>query len=290
MKKNLRFMRRSKQAATVLCGVALSWSQMASASVWTSPRPMEYLHELTLNQQTGTLAGTVTDAEGLPLIGASVKVVGSNQTVATDNDGRYRLQLAPGTYTIEVSYISFQTKQQSGVVVREGGSTTTDFVLEDGIGELNEVVVVGYGQNVRRNLTTAVSSVKPEDIPDRNVASANQLLQGQVAGVNLTTSNGTPGGNSRVSIRGVSSINGDNEPLYVIDGIPLSKASASYNFSGEYRQDPLSMINPSDIETIDVLKDAAATAIYGSRGTNGVIMITTKQGKKGAPKVSFNQQ
>lgn len=290
MKKNLLFMRRTKHATMILCGVAISWSQVASASVWTSPRHMEYSVELPFNQQTGTLTGTVTDAEGLPLIGASVKVVGTSQSVATDNDGNYRLQLAPGTYAIEVSYISFKTQERSGVVVSENESTTTDFVLEDGIGELNEVVVVGYGQNVRRNLTTAVSSVKPEDIPDRNVASANQLLQGQVAGVNLTTSNGTPGGNSRVSIRGVSSINGDNEPLYVIDGIPLSKATASYNFSGEYRQDPLSMINPSDIETIDVLKDAAATAIYGSRGTNGVIMITTKQGKKGAPKVSFNQQ
>src|SRR5690606_6428450 len=138
-------------------------------------------------------------------------------------------------------------------------------------------------------LTTSVGSLTPADVPQRNVASANQLLQGQIAGVNLTMTNGTPGGRSRVSIRGISSINGDNEPLYVIDGIPLSKETASYNFSGEYRQDPLSLINPNDIESIDVLKDAAATAIYGSRGTNGVIIITTKQGVSGAPKISFSQ-
>lgn len=289
MRKNLRFTRRSTYAATVLCGMAISWSQVSSASIWPTHGSKIHASALAHSQQTGVLSGTVTDEGGTPLSGASVKIIGSDQTVATDNDGRYRLQLAPGNYAIEVSYVSFQTQQRSGLVVSENESITADFVLEGGIGELAEVVVVGYGQNVRRNLTTAVSSVKPDDVPSRNVSSANQLLQGQVAGVNLTTSNGTPGGNSRVSIRGVSSINGDNEPLYVVDGIPLSKATASYNFSGEYRQDPLSMINPSDIETIDVLKDAAATAIYGSRGTNGVIMITTKQGKQGAPKVSFNQ-
>ena len=290
MKKKIRFKRPSKRTTVFLCGLALSWSSLGQSLAWANSEPSVKTHAFARNQQTGSLVGTITDAEGTPLIGATIKVLGTDVSVASNTDGQYRLQIAPGTYTVEVSYISFQTKQQSGVLIQAEASTNLDFTLEDGIGELNEVVVVGYGQNLRRNLTTAVSSVKPEDIAGRNVASANQLLQGQVAGVNLTSSNGTPGGNSRVSIRGVSSINGDNEPLYVIDGIPLSKATASYNFSGEYRQDPLSLINPSDIETIDVLKDAAATAIYGSRGTNGVIIITTKQGKKGTPSVSLNQQ
>lgn len=290
MKRNLLFLPGSKRVAVIFCSAAISWSQFSNAAVSASPRPVESFKTVSINQQTGTVVGIVTDRLGMPLIGASVKVVETGQTSATDNDGNFKIQLPPGTYAIEASYISYTTQRKSGVVVTHNSTTDVNLVLENGIGELNEVVVVGYGQNVRRNLTTAVGSVKPADIPDRNVASANQLLQGQVAGVNLTTSNGTPGGNSRVSIRGVSSINGDNEPLYVIDGIPLSKATASYNFSGEYRQDPLSMINPADIETIDVLKDAAATAIYGSRGTNGVIIITTKQGKKGVPNVAFSQQ
>lgn len=285
MKKNLFFSRRKKQTTILLCSAVISCSQLVYADVNLVPTSMS----VSTAQQAGTVTGKVTDNDGMDLIGASVKVVGTNQTVATGNDGRFNIQLAPGTYALEVSYVSFNTQRREGIVINENGSVNVNFILEDALGELSEVVVVGYGQNLRRNLTTAIGSVKPSDVPSRNVSSANQLLQGQVAGVNLTSSNGTPGGNSRVSIRGVSSINGDNEPLYVIDGIPLSKAPASYNFSGEYRQDPLSMINPSDIESIDVLKDAAATAIYGSRGTNGVIMITTKKGKKGAPSVSFNQ-
>lgn len=235
-----------------------------------------------LAQEQQILTGTVTDESGMPLPGVSVVEKGTTNGTATDFDGNYTITLRQNS-TIVFSFMGFLTRE-----VTVGNEERIDVSLTEDVSTLDEVVVVGYGQNVRRNLTTAVSSVKPSDVPDRNVASANQLLQGQVAGVNLTTSNGTPGGASRVSIRGVSSINGDNEPLYVIDGIPLSKASASYNFSGEYRQDPLSMINPSDIETIDVLKDAAATAIYGSRGTNGVIMITTKQGRKGEPTVSLN--
>lgn len=289
MKKNLLFFLRTKQAVILFCGVVISGSQSVQASASFASLAAQPFSISAANQQLGEVTGNITDKDGVLLIGASVKVIGTSQVTTTDSNGDFKFQLAPGIYTFEVSYISFKTQQKGGVVVNENLSTNVSIILEDALGELSEVVVVGYGQNVRRNLTTAIGSVKPSDIPDRNVASGNQLLQGQVAGVNLTSSNGTPGGNSRVSIRGVSSINGDNEPLYVIDGIPLSKATASYNFSGEYRQDPLSMINPSDIESIDVLKDAAATAIYGSRGTNGVIMITTKQGKQGAPKISFNQ-
>lgn len=287
MKKNVLLSRDFKRSTLLLCGALSLFPPVVEASL----KPASEFIQVTssIRQQSGFLTGKVTDKEGLPLIGASVKVLGSNQVVATANDGTFRVALPAGTYSIEVSYISYQTQIRSGLTVSNGATNHVNIVLEDALGELSEVVVVGYGQNLRRNLTTAVGSVKPSEIPSRNVGSANQLLQGQVAGVNLTSSNGTPGGASRVSIRGVSSINGDNEPLYVIDGIPLSKASASYNYSGEYRQDPLSMINPSDIESIDVLKDAAATAIYGSRGTNGVIMITTKQGRKGAPSVSFNQ-
>ena len=289
MKKNSLNLRRAKQATLWVCGTAISFSLLINTPAWAAARPTNTSVIVGAPQQQGTLSGKVTDKDGTPLVGASVRIAGTNLSTATDADGTFNLPVAAGTYTLEISYIAYEPQQLEGVTVTSGHNAPLQIVLQETFDELDEVVVIGYGQNVRRNLTTAVSSVKPADIPDRNVASANQILQGQVAGVNLTTSNGTPGGNSRVSIRGVSSINGDNEPLYVIDGIPLSKATASYNFSGEYRQDPLSLINPSDIESIDVLKDAAATAIYGSRGTNGVIMITTKQGKKGTPKVSFNQ-
>jgi len=240
-------------------------------------------------QQPVQVSGRITDTDGASLGGASIRVIETGRSFSADNDGYYSLSLLPGEYTFEISYVSYATQQRRGISVEAGRPLTLDFALEAQLGELSEVVVVGYGQNIRKNLTTSVGSLTPADVPQRNVASANQLLQGQIAGVNLTMTNGTPGGRSRVSIRGISSINGDNEPLYVIDGIPLSKETASYNFSGEYRQDPLSLINPNDIESIDVLKDAAATAIYGSRGTNGVIIITTKQGKSGATKISFNQ-
>ena len=120
------------------------------------------------------------------------------------------------------------------------------------INQLDEIVVIGYGDSAQKKLTTSITKVKSDDVSQRNITSANQMLQGQVAGVNLTVSNGTPGARSRVNIRGVSSINGDNEPLYVIDGVPISKSDASYNYSGEFVQEPLSLINPSDIESMDV--------------------------------------
>ncbi|QCX53479.1 TonB-dependent receptor [Elizabethkingia sp. JS20170427COW] len=154
---------------------------------------------------------------------------------------------------------------------------------------IDEVIVIGYGSSKKKSLTSSIYKLNTKDVDQRNVSTVSQLLQGQVSGVNLTASNGTPGSKNRVSIRGISSINGDNEPLYVVDGIILSKSAASYNYSGEFQQDPLSLINPSDIESVEVLKDAAATAIYGSRGANGVIIINTAKGKKGLPRFGFSQ-
>lgn len=202
MKKNLLFFQRTKQAVILFCGVVISGSQSVQASASFALHAAQPFSISAVNQQLGAVTGKITDKDGLPLVGASVKVIGTSQVTATDSNGDFKFQLAPGTYTFEASYISFKTQQKAGVVVNENLNTNLSIILEDGLGELSEVVVVGYGQNVRRNLTTAIGSVKPSDIADRNVASANQLLQGQVAGVNLTSSNGTPGGNSRVSIRG----------------------------------------------------------------------------------------
>ncbi len=229
------------------------------------------------------IRGRVIDKEGLPLPGASVKIKNTQTATSTDVDGRFSINAPDNNAILIITSIGYKPAE-----VRPTGRELV-ITLDVDQNNLNEVLVVGYGKNTKRNLTNAVSRLDAADVSERNVTSANQLMQGQIAGVNMTVSNGTPGGASRVSIRGVSSINGDNEPLYVIDGIPLSKDLASYNFSGEYRQDPLSLINPSDVESIDVLKDAAAAAIYGSRATNGVILITTKQGKKGTPRIAVSQ-
>lgn len=241
------------------------------------------------------VVGVVQDGNGDALIGVSVlaknESTGHTSGTTTDAEGMFSFNRLPlgGPYTFTFRYIGFEPHVLTGYTIKEGEKVSLMVKLKAAESKLNEVVVIGYGQNTRRNITTAISSVDPTDVADRNVPSANQLLQGQVAGVNLTVSNGTPGGASRVNIRGVSSINGDNEPLYVVDGIPLSKARASYNYTGEFIQDPLSLINPSDIESIEVLKDAASAAIYGSRAANGVILITTKQGRKGEPKISVSQ-
>lgn len=225
----------------------------------------------------------VTDQYNEPIVGAFVDVQDYSQVFFTNEQGLVDL---PKTLEGKNFYVSLDGYiTMSGIV----GLDTNLILPQDNINQLDEIVVVGYGDSKRKNLTSSIAKVKTQEISPRNVSSANQLLQGQVAGVNLTSSNGTPGSRSRVSIRGVSSINGDNEPLYVIDGIPISKSNASYNYSGEFVQDPLSLINPQDIESMDVLKDAAATAIYGSRGANGVIIINTKQGKDGKLKFSFSQ-
>lgn len=233
--------------------------------------------------QRAVIRGRVVDHEGLPMPGASVKVKGTQIATSTDADGRFSINAPDGETIIVVTSIGYKTTETKAT-----GRELT-ITLDPDQNSLNEVLVVGYGKNTRRSLTTSVARLDATEVSQRNVGSANQVMQGQIAGVNITVSNGTPGGASRVNIRGASSINGDNEPLYVVDGIPLSKDQASYNFSGEYRQDPLSLINPSDIESIDVLKDAAAAAIYGSRASNGVILITTKSGKKGTMRISLSQ-
>lgn len=242
-----------------------------------------------------TVKGVVLSANGKPVSNVMIDVAdasgqSTSNFITTDEKGNFVLTNlnANETYNFVFEHFDFETyyidnfqlgtKEKNSLVIR----------LNE-VAQLEETVIIGYGDSKRKNLTTSISKLNTDDVSSRNVTSAQQVLQGQVAGVNLSVSNGTPGGKSRVSIRGVSSINGDNEPLYVIDGIILSKSDASYNFSGEFVQDPLSMINSADIESIDVLKDAAATAIYGSRGANGVIIINTKKGRKGKTAFQFSQ-
>lgn len=224
--------------------------------------------------QNRTLTGTVTsDTDGEPLTGATVKVKETNTGTTTDLNGRFNLQVRTGQ-TLVVSYIGFRTKE-----LRVDRSARMDISLQEDNALLDEVVVVGYGTMKRSDLTGSVVSVTGDELKKSVVTSLDQALQGRAAGVQVTQNSGTPGGGISVSIRGINSLNG-NEPLYVIDGVAISG-----NNSGN--SSVLSAINPADIVSMEVLKDASATAIYGSRASNGVVLITTRQGEVGRTKVSY---
>ena len=224
--------------------------------------------------QTKTVSGIVkSESGGEPLVGATVKVKETNTGGITDIDGRYTI-LANLGQTLIVSYIGYRTKE-----VKVERTTRIDILLQEDNEMLDEVVVVGYGTMKRSDLTGSVVSVTGDELKKSVVTSLDQALQGRAAGVQVTQNSGTPGGGISVSIRGINSLNG-NEPLYVIDGVAISGNNTS-------NSSVLSSINPADIVSMEVLKDASATAIYGSRASNGVVLITTRQGEEGKTKVSY---
>ena len=232
-----------------------------------------------------TVSGTVSDATG-PLPGANVLVKGTSNGTQTDFDGNYTLDNVDATATLVFSYVGFTSKE-----VAVNGQSTINATLTEDAQALDEVVVIGYGTTTKKDATGAVETVKAEDFNKGVVTSPDQLIQGRVAGVQITQSSGEPGGASNIRIRGTSSIRAGNDPLVVVDGIPLGGGGGAGSDIGLGRQsarNPLSFINPNDIASMDVLKDASATAIYGSRGANGVIIITTKKGKIGKPQINFN--
>ncbi len=219
--------------------------------------------------------GHVKDALGEPIIGATVRVANTQTATVTDFDGNFTLKANQGA-DITVSYIGYQTatvKAAPNVVV----------LLEDDAALLNEVVVIGYGVARKNDLTGSVTAMKPDEKNHGMIVSAQDMIQGKIAGVNVTNGGGTPGGGATIRIRGGSSLNASNDPLIVIDGLAMDHQGI------KGASNALSMVNPNDIESFTVLKDASATAIYGSRGSNGVIIITTKKGRSGmAPKVSYS--
>ena len=220
------------------------------------------------------ITGTVVDqTNGEPIIGATVKIKGTSTGVVTDIDGNYSIDVKPGQ-TLEFSYIGYTT--QSLKVTKAGRH---DINLSEETNTLEQVVVVGYGTMKRSDLTGSVSSINEAQIKQGVNTSIEQAMQGRIAGVQVTQNSGAPGGGISVQIRGINSLNG-NEPLYVVDGIAMSGQSSS-------NTSVLSTINPSDITSIEVLKDASATAIYGSRASNGVVLITTKRGQEGKPKLTY---
>ncbi len=208
-----------------------------------------------------TVSGTLTDAEGIPLIGATVQQEGSNTGTVTDIDGNYSLTVTGEAPVLLFSYTGYTTSRQP-----VNSRSRIDFQMQSNSTLLDQVVVTGYGSQKRSDITGSVSSVDAEDLGKAIFTDVDQLLQGRAAGVQVTSASGEPGSGAVIRIRGNNSISGNNGPLYVVDGIPIS---GSPNF------------NPQDIESLEVLKDASATAIYGSRGANGVILVTTKRGKAG---------
>ena len=235
-----------------------------------------------------TIRGTVTDAgNGDPLIGANILAVGTSTGTITDIDGSYSLQVPEGITELEVSYTGYNTNR-----VSLGASNVVDVALSAG-SVLDEIVVIGYGTAKKSDLTGSVVSVSEKDFNRGLVTSPDQLLQGRAAGVQIVNNSGQPGGAATIRIRGNSSIRAGNSPLFVVDGVQLSggstKPGTAAGFDGSTASsNPLNYINPSDIESIQVLKDASATAIFGSRGANGVVLITTKKGRIGDPVINFS--
>lgn len=227
-----------------------------------------------------TVSGTVSDANG-PLPGASVLVQGTTNGTQTDFDGNYTLNDVDPSATLVFSYIGFATQ-----TVAVNGQTTINVTLQEDAQALDEVVIIGYGQTTVKDATGSVAAVTSEDFNGGIVASPEQLIQGKTAGVNIQQTSGEPGAGIQVNIRGSNSVRGNNSPLFVVDGVPLfGENTDAQGDTGNGSNDvgnPLNFLNPSDIESISILKDASATAIYGSRGANGVVIITTKSGKGSA--------
>jgi TonB-linked SusC/RagA family outer membrane protein len=232
--------------------------------------------EKILDLQQAKVTGWVVNDKNLPLTGVTVQVKGTLLGTVTDADGKYSLNNLPAGSVLLFSFIGMQTQE---IEVGDKNQITVT-LLEENIG-LDEVVVIGYGTQKKRDVSTSIASVSMESLKDKPVANFTQAMSGQMAGVRIFNSNNAPGGGSNIRIRGVSSINASNNPLIVIDGFPLKDGF-------DKTENPLNAINTADIESIEVLKDASSSAIYGAQAANGVIMITTKKGKLGKPTINID--
>lgn len=244
-----------------------------------------WMLSLCMFAQNITVKGTVTDGQGEVLIGVSIRVEGTGTGTVTDFDGNYTLSNVSPQANLEVSYVGMKTQ-----ILAVNGRTQIDIVMSDDSELLEEVVVVGYGTARKGDLTGALTTLRPDASDASKAISVDNLLEGKIAGLVVSSASSSVGAASSITIRGASSLRGDNQPLYVIDNVPQASTGefASSAIGGDFQiaQDPLSSLNPADIEDITVLKDASSTAIYGSRGANGVILITTKRGKAGKAKIN----
>ncbi len=223
------------------------------------------------------LKGVVVDASGTPVIGATVVELGTTNGTSTDFNGQYVLFVKDGSAAVQISFIGYKDLQRVA-----SSSDLARVVLEEDLMSLDEVVVIGYGAVKKNDMTGSVVAVKAEEVNRGALTSPQELLRGKVPGVNIVSGDGAPGAGAEIRIRGGASLSANNNPLIVIDGVPVA------NDAGPGMANGLSMVNPNDIASFTVLKDASATAIYGSRASNGVILITTKKGEGGKPHVSYN--
>lgn len=230
---------------------------------------------ITKEIQFATITGKVTDETGAPMPGVTIVLQGTTVGTVTDLEGKYSIEASEGQVLV-FSFIGFQSVRR---VV--GVSAVLDVRMAVEENNLQEFVVIGYGTIQKKDITGSVSAITSEELKDQPVVSVDQAMAGRMAGVVVTQTTGAPGGGASVRIRGAGSLSAGNEPLYVIDGFPVTN-------DYDQRNNPLNTINPNDIDNIQVLKDASATAIYGSRGSNGVVLITTKSGKSGVSKIDFN--
>ena len=234
------------------------------------------------------ISGVVLDENGMPLQGASVLIKSSNKGTATDAAGEFKLQIPELGTSLIISYVGYETFQ---LKVVKNEKLKVSLKLKDATA--NDVVVIGYGVVRKSDLTGAVSQLKAEGVAERPVASVEQLIQGRVSGVQVQSASGAPGSGLSILIRGGNSTS-SNQPLYVIDGYPIDAGNGDLQVGGNNQAvatpptNPLANLNSNEIENIEILKDASSTAIYGSRGANGVVLITTKRGKKGTDKIEFN--
>jgi TonB-dependent starch-binding outer membrane protein SusC len=230
--------------------------------------------------QSRTVTGKVTDSrDGTPVANASVTIKGTNLGTTTDAGGNFRLAVPDNNAVLVISSVGFSETE-----VAVGAQTDLSITMTSSQGTLNEVVVVGYGTQRKRDLSGAVATVSSKDFVKGAIQTPEQLIAGKVAGVQITPNSGAPGSGSRIRIRGGASLNASNDPLVVIDGVPVDNGGIAG------ATNPLNLINPNDIETFTILKDPSAAAIYGSRASNGVILITTKKGKKGKTRFNFSAQ
>lgn len=232
-------------------------------------------------QQAVSISGTITDEAGEPLPGATVLEKGTSNGTITDLDGKFSLKVSQNA-TVMVSFVGYLTQETS-----LNGRSVLNFQLSPDLEQLEEVVVVGYGTQKKADVTNAIASMDAKGLSERPLGRVDQAMIGQMAGVRVKQTSGIPGQGFSIQVRGTGSISANNEPLYVVDGFPLEVSPQSTS-GGFGNGNPLSNLNPNDIESIQVLKDAAAASIYGSRGSNGVVLITTKKGSSGKPQISFN--
>ena len=238
--------------------------------------------------QSQKVSGVVADRDGVPVIGATVVEKGTKNATVTDLEGHFTLQVGQGAM-ISVSYIGYKSQDIKPT------NAPMHITLEEEANGLDEVVVIGYGTSRRKDITGSVASVNGDQLNSVSSTSVSQMLQGRVTGMSATQSSAQPGAGISINIRGAASPHGSNAPLYVIDGVPIQTNSSAtpgistpgYDYMAGVDRDPLNTINPNDIESIEVLKDASAAAIYGASAANGVVLITTKNGKSGKPKVEY---